>query len=167
MSSATSHNTGLVGPIETIDANAGSLGILGFAVAILPSTVISDETQAWVGSGTFNLSDLAVGDTVSVSGGVLGRTIVADRLGRAEQGVIIRTAKFELTDPAIQFLGRNIQTDPSTTVLDCQSSDDICTAADTAWLFARTETPPIMLIIAVDASGTDLRATQIEAFSNR
>jgi Domain of unknown function (DUF5666) len=163
---ATTDTTALIGPVASVDVGTGALKVLGFTVQTSPATYLSADAQPRIGSPTFALADLGVGNTVIVRGGALGSMVVADRLAPTEGVDRIRMMTFALADPAIVFLGSNIQTDASTTVLSCESPDYVCTAADTTWLFGSAETPPRTLIVDVEAAGSVLRATRIEAFVN-
>jgi len=155
--------TALDGPIAAIDADAGSITVLGFTVQVTPATGITADLQPWIGSDTLELTDFAVGDFVAARGGVFGQTIVADRLSSAGLGTRIRMMNYDLADPAIVFLGRSIRTDPSTAVLICEGYSDYCDPADTAWLFENAAARVFMLIIDVEIVGSELRAARIEA----
>ena len=159
----TGDTTGLTGTVEAVDTTTDSVTVLGFHVQTSPATYVSIDAIPWVGSDTLNLAALAIGDTITVRGGLSGRIIVADRLAPAESSARIRTTKFVLADPAIVFLGRSIQTDGSTVVVNCQLYTDVCTASDVASLFDSTAQRPSMLIIDVTPAGDEVRATKIEA----
>ena len=164
LSWTTGDTTSLIGTVESIDAGSGSVTVLGFLVQTSPATYISSDVPPWINTDKLDLTDLAIGDTVTVAGGLLGDSIVADRLTREGAGARIRMMDFVLADPALVFMGRSIQTDALTTVLNCGYYDDACTAADLSWLFGNSETPPVMLIVDVQAAGSQLKATQITAF---
>lgn len=162
----TGDTTGLIGTVDAVDADSGSITVLGFPVQTSPATHISSDTQPWVGSDALKLAALALGDTVMVNGGLSGSTIVADTLAPVGAGAQIRAKTFELADPAIVFLGRTIQTDGSTVVFNCQYYSDECSASDTATLFGGAEPLPFMLIIDLAVGVPELRATRIEALYN-
>jgi len=164
LSWTTGDTTGIVGTVEALDADVGSLTVLGFGVQASPATYVGATDPPWINTDKIDLADLAIGDTVTVAGGILGDRIVADRITRDGAGARIRMMDFVLADPALIFMGRSIETNASTAVINCGYYDDACTAADLTWLFGTGETPPVMLIVDVQVAGTQLQATQITAF---
>jgi Domain of unknown function (DUF5666) len=160
----TGVGVGLVGPVDAIDAAAGSLTVLGITVQTSPATHTSADEQPWVGSATLDLAELGIGNTVTVSGNVLGDIIVAGRVGRVGEGTRIRTRAYERADPAVVVLGRQILTDAATTVLACDFYTDDCTTADASWLFSYAGAYLPTLSIDIDTATMPLRATQITAY---
>ena len=157
---------GLAGPVDAVDPANGSLSILGISVQTSPATLLATEVNPWLGSGTFALSDLTLGSTVTVQGGVLDGQVIASNLALAGSGARIDGSilYFDLEEPFVRFLGLNIETDVSTTVLDCGLMGDGCVASDITWLFTSAQLGG--MLVEIEMIGSELRAISIEAYSS-
>src|SRR5690606_1046573 len=106
LSWSTGDRVTLTGPIESKNADASFVTVLGFTVQTNAATYVSSESNPLIGSPGLALEELDIGETVKVQGGLVGNTIVADRLTRepSDSGLVIRMMAFELADPDIVFL---------------------------------------------------------------
>lgn len=163
------HHPHFTGPIDGIDAGAGTVTVLGLELQTTPATRMTDGSPGFLDGDGMRLEDLAVGDTVSVViGGAwyMGPTY-AGAIARAREGVQIRTDEFngslEFANPEIRFFGKSILTDADTPVTFCRY--DSCSPVDQAWIF---DHPPwlydfdaIDWTIDIDPTAVPMRATGI------
>lgn len=154
-----SANISIVGPVDALDVQNGSLSVLGFPVQVLPATVLADETRQ-----PHPFADVALDTVVTASGGPVGDLLVAGRITTYTNGNEPATAKISTriasyTDPDIHVLGRKITTDPTTSVAeDCVGDKDL------PWLFdaaARGLINQLRMEVSGPATG-EIVATHIE-----
>ncbi len=168
----TWNGTYVIGPISGVDPSGESLTIAGFAVQTNPATVISTGVEPLVSAETLQLADLAVGDIVTVTGGVRlvpgvqhwlpDDRMVAGSIAPGGDSLQVHTQLYERADPNIVFLGRNIVTDAATTVTACDG-DGVCIETTPAWLFENTDYFRPVVTIDVEPGSDPLRAANILA----
>jgi hypothetical protein len=100
----------LTGPVESIDAAAGTFRALGVTVVVSSSTLLEDHESD---DHFFNLSSLRVGDWVEVRGQAEAGTgrLLASRLERddADDEVELRGTASDLSDAGLTLLGVSVQ----------------------------------------------------------
>jgi hypothetical protein len=142
-----------------------TLGVLGFTVQASPATHISEVLYPRVGTSTFHIGELSIGETVTVHGGALGDLMVAGQLARTGEGRRIISSQYDLANPDILMLDQKIQTDAATTVEECDL-DDICVTHESDWLFSSDYDPAWTLSVEVDGQAPALRATSVLVFTD-
>jgi hypothetical protein len=139
-------DTVVVGPVDAIDLQSDSLRVFGFEMALLPETGVSDAAGETAG-----IQDIRVGDVVSVSGAIVGDTVVAERITPDTQEPSVTTPHATFEDPEIHVGGQTITTGASTSVHDdCNQQQDL------PWLFAAAEQSSIIQLrveTAIDGTG--------------
>lgn len=105
----------LTGPVESIDADAGTFTALGVTVVVSSTTSLEDHEGD---DHFFNLSSLRVGDWVEVRGQPEADTgrLLASRLERddADDEVELRGPASDVTDAGLTVLGVSAQFDAGT-----------------------------------------------------
>lgn len=144
-------------PIDSIDAAAGTLRILGITIQTNAATRFEDKTDAQV--RPFNLANLRAGDFVEVRGstGTTADSIAAARVEREEpeERLELRGIAEKVASPHLTILGVTVMTTGDTEFED--EGDGEIDAAD---FFARAPGQ----LVAVDGrlEGTVLVAREIE-----
>jgi hypothetical protein len=132
----------ILGPIEGIDPEFGTLGILGFRVQPSITTHVVDAAN-----NTLSISDLRVGDIVYAGGSrpVQG-LMMSDSLARraADSPSMLRAFDYDvaLADPIIELYGRQIFTNDSTTFSWVNNSNHALAPLDRARFFSETKNWP-------------------------
>jgi hypothetical protein len=159
------------GPVDSIDSSAAAFTIAGFPVQTNPSTLITADAEPWVGSDSLEVSDLSIGDKLTVSGGIRlvagdirwepDDILVAGSVIPAGKDIQVHTQLYKRDDPNIIFLGQNILTDASTTVTLCDGNGACSASATPKALFDNTDYFAPTLTIDIDPDSVPLRATNI------
>lgn len=146
----------VVGPIDEIDAVAGTLRILGFTIQTNPGTLLRAEPDAAVAAPRISLADFAVGDVVTVHAEHFGEILVAHRIGRGGEGQVIEAYGVTFEAPYVRVAGRPILVDGATAVRRCEGCSNVGAGA----LFASAN-PYQMLKLVVATEHGALRATEV------
>jgi hypothetical protein len=150
------HN--LVGPIERIDAAAGTLTVLGFTARLQDTTFImgtDTRLSTWKSDG----AAIAVGEWVSLTVRRAGDELLAALITRPLRNEpSIASWDAELDDPVVRVFGQPISTDSTTTIAFCEGA---CGHAEVSKLFSATMTPYTYLEIYLASPEPPLRAVRI------
>ncbi|MCP5181885.1 MAG: hypothetical protein H6993_16475 [Pseudomonadales bacterium] len=120
-------NLEIEAPVEAVNAQAGTVTVLGIRFSITDTTALADESPAEI--RRFSLADLATGDTVEIRGTAAGGQIVARELVRqeAEDEQEIRGAVTGIANPEFRIQAAVIRTDAQT---EFEASDRSLSAAE-------------------------------------
>lgn len=148
----------LIGPIEGIDAVAGTLTVLGFTAQLQDTTFILGADTRLSTWGT-NPGAIALGEWVVLVVQRVGDQLLAPLITRPLNNVpSIDTWGVQLEDPVIRVLGQPIVTDASTTLAYC---DGVCGYASVRGFFDATIAPYTYLGIYLESAEPPLRAIRI------
>lgn len=113
----------ITGRVSAIDVAGGSITVLGFPVQVIPATLVVDAQEQ-----PDRLSDIGIGDTVTVAAGLVGTAVVAGKIGTFGTGQSIVSNYVDggftdtviMRDSEIRILGRTFVTNASTPIFeDC------------------------------------------------
>ncbi len=153
----TSEAYGVTGTAEAVDTGSNALSVLGVAVQVLPTTRIVDEQGL-----PKRISDIRVGDTVTVMGGWVGDPLVAEDIGIYGDQPSITARAPSFADPEVHALGRTILTDETTAVFE-----DCVGERDQRWLFEFAAQSTVALRAQVSqGDGGEIFATRIDVDSD-
>jgi len=142
--------------VDSVDAEAGELTLLGVTFIVDDRTRLEDKSDADV--SPFSLSDVSPGDYVEVRGGIIGADVVASQLERDDDDsgeVSIRGFIDELNDPDFEVLGVTIETDGLTSFFGVSWTD-----ADE--FFANAEAGDLVEVDGVETNPTTVLADEVE-----
>lgn len=125
----TNSNVEIEAPVDSVDAGAGSLTVLGLTITTTPTTRYEDDSD--MDDDAFGLGDIASGNWVEVKAFADGSgDLVATEIERddADDEVEIRAPLDSVSRPDLQLLGLTVQTDANTRFEDASempiSADD-------------------------------------------
>ncbi len=143
----------LTGPLDAVDPVRGSFTVLGLPAHTLPSTQIFNDGKRVA------MDDLRIGDTVYLSAGTVGNTLVTEEILGIEAtppSLLAPSYAISLVDPEIRVAGEVILTTSGTAV-----TEECYGARDQIWLFDPSHELE-SLFIQIERTDTDERvATQV------
>ena len=146
--------------IDSVDASAGTVVILGISVTVDASTRIEDNSDAEVEPLT--LSDVNAGDFAEVRGQEIepgSGTIVAARFEREDPDdeTALRGFVSAVTEPTLEILGVTIQTNGATQFRDAQNMP-----ISAAEFFATVTEGSLIEATGVESGDTTIIAEEVE-----
>jgi len=108
----------IAAPVDTVDAAANSLRLLG--IVVLTDSLTRFEDQSDLDIERFSLADLRAGDYVEVRAYADGDNLIANRLERddAEPDVVLRGQVEAVAQPELDILGVRVVTSAATEFRD-------------------------------------------------
>ncbi|HEY6597986.1 MAG TPA: DUF5666 domain-containing protein [Pseudomonadales bacterium] len=111
----------ITGRVSAIDATLGLLTVLGFPAQVMPTTLFVDAQEQ-----SQHLSDIEIGETVTVNAGLVGTAVIASKIGTFGTGQSIVSnfvSAFEgsstaIDDDEVRILGRTFIVSASTPVFE-------------------------------------------------
>lgn len=160
-SSGSAVNAKLAALVDSVNAGAGQLVVLGVPVSVNTSTRLEDKSNAAV--RPFGLANLSVGDFVEVQGvAQLNGSVVATSLEREdpEDDGVLRGPVSAVSNPNLTILGRTVATSGST--FRDASDNPIDSATFFTTVTSGTEVKVKFLISALGGAGTPVPALEVE-----